>query len=347
MASGCEVSVVSHAGGNSRATGGLAAVTAARALSPGTLRSGFQVGRSVADLGLLAALLGAQRRKPFDAVLAHNAEAGLVALAARALIRLPVVYVAHTLWEQELPSYLPGRFEAPARQAGAALDRFLAARCDAVLVLSEAAGMRLGHGAHERVAHIAPGFETEPIPTDGEIRESCARHGLTREGFVLYPGNLDGYQNLPLLDAAAQRFREGPVVAVTHDRRGPHLPHLRILDTKLAEARALLFAARIVVVPRRALGGFPIKVLQAMEAARPLVALHGVADTLRHDESAWLLPSAVDGRALAEALAALWHDPARRARLGTGGARVLTQRHRWPELAAATVELVRTTLGRR
>jgi glycosyltransferase involved in cell wall biosynthesis len=322
-------------------------VTAPRVLSPARLRSGFHIGQPVADLGLLTALTATQRRQPFDAVLAHNAEAALVALGARALTGVPVVYVAHTLWEEELASYLSPRFEAPARRAGAALDRWLGVRADAVLALSEAARLRLGQGRHDEIACIAPGLASEPIPEDEEIREVCARHELGRDAFVLYPGNLDGYQNLPLLDRAAQHFRAGPVVAVTHDRRGPRLPHLRVVEAGLAEARALLFAARIVVVPRRARGGFPIKILQAMEAERPIVALRGIADTLQHDESAWLLPAAVDGRSLAQVLEALWRDPARRARLGAGAAQVLAKQHRWQDVAAATLELTRRARARR
>ncbi len=337
---GALVRVVAYGAGDGRRPPDLPIVRVPARLSPRGLRSGFHAGKLVADAALAARLLGTHRAEPFDALLAHNAEAAGAALSVRRWLERPVVYVAHTLWEEELGSYLSRSAGAGPRALGRRIDRSLAARADAVVTLSGEAQARLAPFARGPVLHVPPGCEIAAAPTEAEIRSACASLGLEREGFVLYPGNLDGYQNLPLLDAAAERFTAGPVVAVAHDGRGPSLRHLRVVETTSPEVlRRLVFAARLVVVPRRARGGFPIKLLQAMEAARPIVAVEGVADTLRHGTAAWLLPAGADGLDLAAALRDLWTDPERCARLGAGARAALESRHDPARAAAATLEL--------
>jgi hypothetical protein len=59
-------------------------------LSPRKLASGPSPAKPFADLALAASLARAHRRTPFDAVLAHNAEAALAALLVRPLLQRPV-----------------------------------------------------------------------------------------------------------------------------------------------------------------------------------------------------------------------------------------------------------------
>ncbi|MBW2243425.1 MAG: glycosyltransferase family 4 protein [Deltaproteobacteria bacterium] len=319
---GAEVTLFTYGTGTDttragRSVADLEVIRVPAGLSPRSLRSGFQPAKLVADFALGIRLLREHRRRNFDAILAHNVEAAATALSVRRWLRRPVVYMAHTLWEEELASYLPQAAAGTARALGARIDRGLASWADAVVVLSREAEARLAPFAHGDITRIVPGYTPEPPPDPKQIENACNRFGLEAEGFVLYPGNLDRYQNLALLDAAAEHFDLGPVLAGAHDTRGVAFPNLRALSIDDPETlRQLVFAARIVVIPRRAVGGFPIKALQAMEAARPIVALEGVVDTLTHDESAWLLPQGADGRDLAAALHGLWNDAEHRARLG-------------------------------
>lgn len=319
MQAGADVTLFTYGTGDGRQLEDLKVVTVPSSLSPRSLRSGLHAIKPIADVALGMRLLQEHRRRPFDAVLAHNAEAAAIALAVRRSLRRPVVYVAHTLWEEELVSYLPRAASGTARALGRRIDRNLAARADAVIVLSRAAETRLAAFSAGNMLRVAPSHTLAPTPDAAEIEAACKTFGLKRDGFVLYPGNLDRYQNLALLDAAAEHFDLAPIVAGVHDPRGPLLPNLQTLAIDDAETlRRLIFAARLVVIPRRAQGGFPIKALQAMEAQRPIVALEGVVDLLSHDESAWLLPQGADGRDLAAALRGLWKDPDLRARLGAG-----------------------------
>jgi glycosyltransferase involved in cell wall biosynthesis len=163
-------------------------------------------------------------------------------------------------------------------------------------------------------------------------------------GFALYAGNLDRYQDLDELERAARAVPELPLLVATHEAPPSSrsaLRFVRVVDA--AEARALLFAAALAVLPRRRPGGFPIKLLNYMEAARPIVAHHEVADGLEHAVSAWLIAADAGPDALAAALRGLSADPALAARLGAQARALLAQRHAWPALAQRTLSLVAET----
>jgi len=306
-----------------------------------TLR-GLSPAKLAADRALRDALVAAQPRRAFDAVLAHNAEAALVALSARRKTGVPVVYVVHALWAHELESWLPRGLAPVARGVGRGLDRALAARADGMIVLSRAAHDALAPHARGPIACIPPGWTPEPDPSSDAILAACTRHGLAREGYAIYAGNLDRYQELPLLDAAAGAIPELPVVVATHDASGARFEHLRVVQVgSVAESQALVAGAALAVLPRRLHGGFPIKLLHYMAASRAIVARRTVADTLLDGSSARLLADDADAAAFAEVMATLASDTALRAQLGARARRTLTTAHAWPARAAETLALVR------
>jgi glycosyltransferase involved in cell wall biosynthesis len=307
-----------------------------------TLR-GLDPRKLAADRALARDLAAAQRARRFDAVLAHNAEAALLALAARGRSGPPLVYVAHTLWGDELASWL--RVPA-ARRAGAALDRALARRADAVLALSEAAARAFAPYARGPLARIAPGHTPEPAPAPEAVTAACARHGLPPDGFALYAGNLDRYQDLAVLEAAAAHDPTLPLVVATHAARGARFRRLRLIEvSSLEELRSLVHGAAVALLPRSSRGGFPIKLLHYLAAGRAIVARAGVADGLVDGESGWLLADAAGPEQFAAAVRTLARDPALRARLGAGARSALAQ-HAWPARASETLALVRAAIAR-
>jgi len=319
---------------------GIECVRVARALSPRRTRAGPSAAKPCADVALAALVARAGRRRRFDALLAHNAEGALAALAARRAARAPVVYVAHTLWEEELGSWARPALARAAAALGARLDRWLAASADAVLVLCEAAARRLAPVARGPLRLIPPGLDVRPAPVREAQERACARAGVAPGAFALYAGNLDAYQDLALLERAARALPGLPVVVATHEAPPPRPGALRVHRVADAdEARALAFAASAAVLARRRPGGFPIKLLNYMEAGRAIVARRGVAPGLEHDRSAWLLEPDAGPEAFASALRGLAADPARAARLGAGARAALEARHAWPEIARSTLAL--------
>ncbi len=335
---GAAVTVVCYGRGSGTAPDDVALERSPAWLSPRSLRAGPNVAKPLADAALVATYVAAHRKQPFDLALAHNVEAAFVALAARPLLRVPVLYVAHTLMRHELSSYGPATLRPALDRAGETLDHSIARRADGVMVLCEAAAKQLGSLARGPLALIPPGLAPAPPPAAGEVARVCAAHGLAPGAFALYAGNPDGYQSLDTLRRAAPLLPELPVAVATHAgpvaERGP-LHWLAVADAR--EARALLHGARIALLPRRAPGGFPIKLLNYMEAARPIVAREGLVGSLVHGLNAQLVPPDATPGAFVAAIRALLADPARARRLGEAARATLETQHAWPELARRTL----------
>jgi glycosyltransferase involved in cell wall biosynthesis len=344
-AAGAEPVVVCYGASDGRTPAAPVVRTPAR-VTPATLRSSASPAKLAADVALGRALVAAHRAAPFDAVLAHNSEATAVALAVRGRLGIPVVYVVHTLLRHELSAYGPRALRRGLDLAGALVERRLARGADAILVLSRAARDDLAPLARGPVALVPPGLDPAPAPSTDAIAGACRAHGVEPERFVLYAGNVDRYQDLEVLDAAAARLPDTPVLVATHDPSGARFEALRAVRVAdRSEARALLHGCAVAVLPRRRPGGFPIKLLNYMEAGRAIVAHAGVGEGLEHDRSAWLLPDEAGPDAWAEALFALLTDPARRAALGAGARARLESHHAWPALACATLDLVARVAG--
>jgi glycosyltransferase involved in cell wall biosynthesis len=318
------------------------------ALSPRALRAGPSPGKPVADAALLAAYVAAQRQRGFDAALAHNVEAALIAIAARPLTRVPVVYVAHTLMAFELATFGPGRLGALLGAAGRGLDRRIARSADGIVALCRPAARQLEPYARAPVSVIPPGLDSEPDPDPAAVARVCERVGVEAGRFALYAGNLDPYQDLAELDRAARRIPEAPVVVATHAATRPAEGALRVVRfASPQEVRALTFAAGVAVLPRRRPGGFPVKLLNYMEARRAIVARSEVAEGLEHDRSAWLLDGAGGDAELAGAIRALLADRGRAERLGRAARAHLEAQHGWSGLARRTLEVAEAAALRR
>ena len=119
-----------------------------------------------------------------------------------------------------------------------------------------------------------------------------------------------------------------PIVVATHaDGRAPGAAR----DGRACATRPKRGSSRTApastLLTRRAAGGFPIKLLNYMEASRAIVARASIADPLVHDRSGWLVADDAPPAAWAEAVDALVADPARAARLGAEAHRTLLREH--------------------
>lgn len=325
------------------------------------MRSGPTLGKFPADAGLLATYLAAHRKEHFDVAFAHNAEAAMIAIAARPFTKTPVVYIAHTVLEHELAAYATSAWGSLLTRAGVAVDRFIAKRADGIIALCDDARDALAPYAKGGVAIIPPGLDAEAAPTQDQVRDVCTRYSLTANRFALYCGNLDGYQDLELLADAARHLASCseaaseeilPLVIATHDAaRIPDalsgVPNLSIIEVDdFAETRALIAAAQSVVLTRRRRGGFPIKLLNYMDARKAIVAFTRVAPGFESMRNAWLLDEGDGGVQLGVALQSLSKQPELRKALGEGAGQLLTSDHQWAQLTQKTRVFVDSLLAR-
>ncbi len=277
-------------------------------------RSGPNFAKPLLDLALVATVRRVVREQQLDVVYAHNYEALLVALAARAY---PVVYHAHNTMEDELPHYFNGARWAA--RLGRTMDRALPRRAHAVAV------------PHARLRDHLIGCGCDParvqvVPPPVWVEEWEPMHVGDALPPILYAGNLDPYQNLPLLLAAMDIVRSELPHARLHLATSANatLPGAETVGTADFDSlRSLLAQDAVFAVPRTAWSGYPVKILNAMAAGMPVVARASAAHALTHNETGLIVPEN-DANAFAEALLRLLRSPDDRKHLGTAARAQIT-----------------------
>lgn len=241
------------------------------------------------------------------------------------------------------------RFKAPLQIA---LGWLTAHAAERLLAPSEAtaAELRRDYGV-SRVAVVPNVTGGLPIAHRGAAAGEEA--GQEEPGYLLFVGRLRIRKGVEVLLGALAHPREGMSEGLKAARlliagEGEHRAALERTAAALslggqvtflgrasaAQVRGLLRGARALVVPS-IYEGMPLVVLEAMEAAVPVVAsrVSGIPEVVVAGETGWLVPPE-DCRALAEALAEVLARPEEARRRGLAGRRRLDLLFR-PEVAAA------------
>lgn len=246
-------------------------------------RSGPSLRKVAQDAALARELRRLAARLRPDVVIAHHVEAAAACVAAR--VR-PWIFVAHTDLGPELPTYGPDVLAGALARAGRVIDRTLAARADAVAAIAPSLRDVLEERSGRDVTYLPIPWPVPPERTDDERREARETLGLdAADEVLLYAGNLDAYQGWELVvDALARMAPRRPharlLVATGSD---PAPLHERATARGLADRlrlapldgepsrRRIHAAADVAVIPRRAAGGLPIKLLDALARGVPTV----------------------------------------------------------------------------
>ncbi len=308
-----------------------ALIVRARAL-PGTppTAPGPSWTRPLHDLALVFALRRELRRAPVDIVHAHNYEGLAAALSVGAR---PLVYHAHTAFAEELPAYFPRLLGA--RALGRWCDTCLPRRAEAIIAPHASLAEYLVRcGCPESRVHVVP----PPISVD--IFES--KPVSLNLAPVLYAGNLDQYQNLPLLEhavALARQEEPGLRFVVVTSQRGGRVAGAEVRQTDdFREVKAWLEADVVVACPRSSPHGYPMKLLNAMAAGRPCVACAGAAHPIRDGVSGRVVADG-DAASFARALLELARSPSERERLGENARAAAMENHDLDRIAALLAEV--------
>lgn len=284
----------------------------------GRVKPGPAWGKAWADASLLRTVAGEMAAWRPNLLHAHNHEGLAVALLARTHTgaSVPVVYHAHNVLGEELPAYLPGG--GVTAWLGSLWDRWGPKKADAVIALHPAQRTMLVEAGclAKRVHAVPPPLAPAALKSAAAPLDPCTT--------VLYTGNLDRYQNLPLLSAAWRQVaaaRPDAVLRVVTPIDGARrklrrlLPEADVVEGGWGAARTALAGQPIVAIPRTAASGLPIKLCNAMAAGCPIAACRSGAAYIAHGVDGWLAPDN-DADAFAEGLLGLLDDAPLRERLG-------------------------------
>ncbi len=227
------------------------------------LRSGPDRHKPWIDLGMAAVL----SRMRADVVHAHHLEALAAALAAR---RRPLVYHAHTLLGEELPTYFH-RFPSVVARLGGGADQ-LARLADAVVTVSAPASAVLSRLGCRDVTVVRPGLDAADF-VGVEARR--------QERTLVYAGNSDRYQQVDVLLAAMAHLPGWRLRVLTHDPVGFPSGVDIVVTRSWQQARDYIARADVAALPRTLAGGSPVKLLNYLACGVPVVLGRALAQGLR------------------------------------------------------------------
>lgn len=245
-----------------------------------TLRSGPSWAKVAVDVRMGLALPSLISQVRAQLLIAHHVEAMSLACTTSAQ---PRVFFAHTDLGAELPSYASQRYAQVLGYAGAAVDRVLCSRADAIAAVSPALCDQLREHTGFNATYVPTPWRLPAPIRAAERARARLQLGLASDTPVaLYCGNLDGYQDAEQTLEALQQLATsgGPRVTLLLATRSEPQHFLeravalgvpfRTYELGGEPVRRMVHAAAdLAIVPRAVPGGLPIKLIDALARGLP------------------------------------------------------------------------------
>jgi glycosyltransferase involved in cell wall biosynthesis len=282
-----------------------------------------------------------------DIIHAHNYEGQLVGMCTKLITGRPLLYNAVNSMTDELSSYNFIKPAFVARWLAAFLDWFVPKFSDQILTLTqELLELLAAKGTpRERMVCIPAGIRPEMFQhaNPDRFREALQ---LRDKRVVLYTGTLDRFQRLDIFFRAFARlgpeFSDTVLLLVSPFTQNALRRELEALSGELGIANRLcwidqhpledlpdyLVLGDVAVVPRPHSSGQPIKLLNYMATARPIVAAAGGAKGIRHLHDGFICRDE-DVDHMAEGLSLLLTDRKLAERLGAAALDTVREEYDW------------------
>jgi 1,2-diacylglycerol 3-alpha-glucosyltransferase len=296
--------------------------------------SGPSLEKLFLDLFLLVKLCSVIRRQKIEVIHAHNYEGVLLGVIAKFITGRPLLYNAVNLMSDELHLYKFLRPAFLARWIARLLDLFVTWWPDGfIAITNDLRQAMLTRGvSSDRIALVPCSVNLEMFehPNDGQLR---VQYGVRDRPVIIYTGINSPIQRLDYLlrafSVVRQKFPDALLMIVSPLDHDPDLATNRSLAAqlgvdsdviwveghKLVELPNYLALASVAVISRPDMPGHPIKLLNYMAAARPIVCSAGAAKGVQHLHDAFLTRDH-DWQHLAEGITTLLQDHALAEKLG-------------------------------
>jgi glycosyltransferase involved in cell wall biosynthesis len=356
-ARGHDVHVVTYPLRQEIPVNGVAIHRVAGASGNGRITVGPTAQKPMMDLRMAIELCRIVRRHGIDIIHAHNYEGALIGYVARVVTGRPLLYNAVNNMIDELPHYDFIRPRFLAVWLARLLDYWTPRTADFITVVSyELASFLADKGIKpEKVAVIPAGVNVDMFDS-GDPDTVRRRHGIGRRPLIVYTGLLDAFQRVEYLLQAMKEVvaRHGDAVLLIArnmvdesrdarframcDELGISQNVVFTGEVALGELPSHLAAADVVVVPRPACPGFPVKLLNYMAAGKAIVSFAGSAKGLWHMYNGVVVEDH-DVSAMADGIVRLLANPKYRDVLGRNARNSIARRFDWTSIAER-IELI-------
>jgi glycosyltransferase involved in cell wall biosynthesis len=238
------------------------------------------------DLIFLVRAFFLVRSNSYDLIFSHE-EASWFGTALANMKKIPHLYDMHSSLPQQLENF---RFSSSKilKRIFTALERYVLKNSRSIIVICPDLLRKIGE---ENVAHKATLIENFlDFPSDGpsvdRIKEERAKYASSGEKIVLYAGNFESYQGLPLFLEACALLREKPVSFLLVGGNPVHLREMQKKAAELGVSHRVHFTgqvapsevplyialADVLVSPRTAGTNTPLKIYSFLKSGKPVVA---------------------------------------------------------------------------
>jgi len=238
------------------------------------------------DLLFLVRAFFLVRSNSYDLIFSHE-EASWFGTALANRKKIPHLYDMHSSLPQQLENF---RFSSSKilKRIFTALERYVLKNSRSIIVICSDLLRKIGE---ENVAHKAILIENFlDFPSDGpsvdRIKEERAKYASSGEKIVLYAGNFESYQGLPLFLEACALLREKPASFLLVGGNPVHLREMQKKAAELGVSHRVHFTgqvapsevplyialADVLVSPRTAGTNTPLKIYSFLKSGKPVVA---------------------------------------------------------------------------
>jgi 1,2-diacylglycerol 3-alpha-glucosyltransferase len=317
--------------------------------------SSTQVGpakhKLLVDILLVIKLCQVIRRHKIQIIHAHNYEGGLAGVAGKLVTGRPLVYNAVNLMTEELITY---NFIKPAFLAkwlAAILDWFMPIFPNHIIaVTQELCDWFASHGVKKEKLTFVPCGVNPAMFAHADPTVLLSKYNVGSRPVVMYTGIHSPFQRVDyLLRAFAVVLKSEPsaLLMVVSPLSGEpnYLANAKLAKSlgisesvifvgphELSELPNFLAMATVTVVPRPECHGHPIKLLNYMMAAKPIVCFEAGAKGVRHLHDAFIVTNH-DWEKMGDAIVALLQDRALAKRLATNARETVLNNFDWRILA--------------
>ncbi len=221
----------------------------------------------------------------YNLIFSHE-EAALIGVFLGKIWRLPHLYDMHSSLPQQLENFNFSRSEL-LKSAFLSMERFILKNSQAVIVICQDLLRRVKKNGFEKRAILLENFIDFPCPeySEGQIEKKRREFAPKGEKIVLYTGNFQSYQGLPLFLEAAARIQEGIIFLLVGGNKAEleemknKAKALKIQDRVVFVERVspslvplFISLADVLVSPRLSGTNTPLKIYSLLKSGKPLVA---------------------------------------------------------------------------